>query len=93
MLPSAKAEEMVVLAIDDDADVICLLKEKLGDVGYRVMGALSAAEGLEKVKTLTHDKAAHLQDSVAQVMQKQGLEEDTLMQQVRRALEQLSVDD
>ena len=93
MLPSAKAEELVVLAIDDDADVIYLLQENLGDAGYRVVGALSAAEGLEKAKALTHDKAAYLQDGVAQVMQKQDLEEDTLMQQVRRALEQLSVDD
>jgi len=65
MLPSAKAEELVVLAIDDDADVIHLLQENLGDAGYRVVGALSAAEGLEKAKALTHDKVAYLQDGVA----------------------------
>jgi signal transduction histidine kinase/CheY-like chemotaxis protein len=42
----------VMLAIDDDPDAIYLLRENLGDAGYRVVGALSGDEGLEKAKAL-----------------------------------------
>ena len=42
----------VMLAIDDDPDAIYLLRENLGDAGYRVVGALSGEEGLEKARTL-----------------------------------------
>ena len=42
----------VVLAIDDDPDAIYLLRENLTDAGYRVIGALSGEDGLEKARTL-----------------------------------------
>ena len=42
----------VVLAIDDDPDAIYLLRENLSDAGYRVIGALSGEDGLEKARTL-----------------------------------------
>jgi signal transduction histidine kinase/DNA-binding response OmpR family regulator len=42
----------VVLAIDDDPDAIYLLRENLSEAGYRVVGALSGAEGLEKARQL-----------------------------------------
>jgi signal transduction histidine kinase/CheY-like chemotaxis protein len=41
-----------VLAIDDDPDVIYLLRENLADAGYRVVGAASAEEGLQKARDL-----------------------------------------
>jgi PAS domain S-box-containing protein len=42
----------VVLAIDDDPDVIYLLHENLAEAGYRVVGALSGQEGLQKAREL-----------------------------------------
>jgi len=42
----------VILAIDDDPDVIYLLRENLGEAGYRVVGALSGQEGLHKAREL-----------------------------------------
>ena len=42
----------VMLAIDDDPDAIYLLRENLGDAGYRVVGALGGDEGLEKARAL-----------------------------------------
>ena len=42
----------VVLAIDDDPDVIYLLRENLAEAGYRVVGALSGREGLQKARDL-----------------------------------------
>jgi CheY-like chemotaxis protein/anti-sigma regulatory factor (Ser/Thr protein kinase) len=42
----------VVLAIDDDPDVIYLLRENLAEAGYRVVGALSGREGLQKAREL-----------------------------------------
>jgi CheY-like chemotaxis protein len=42
----------VVLAIDDDPDVIYLLSENLAESGYRVVGALDGAEGLQKAREL-----------------------------------------
>ena len=40
----------LVLAIDDDPDVIDLLRQNLGDAGYRVEGAESGEEGLKKAR-------------------------------------------
>jgi CheY-like chemotaxis protein len=40
------------LAIDDDPNVIYLLKENLADAGYRVEGATDAQDGLIKARTL-----------------------------------------
>ena len=42
----------VVLAIDDDPDVILLLKENLADAGYRVIGASNGADGLRLAREL-----------------------------------------
>jgi CheY-like chemotaxis protein len=42
----------VVLAIDDDPNVLYLLQENLGEVGYRVIGAASGAEGVQKARQL-----------------------------------------
>jgi signal transduction histidine kinase/CheY-like chemotaxis protein len=42
----------IVLAIDDDPDVIYLLRENLAESGYRVVGALNGAEGLQKARDL-----------------------------------------
>jgi len=42
----------VVLAIDDDPDVIYLLRENLAEAGYRVVGALSGDDGLQKARDL-----------------------------------------
>ena len=44
--------EKLVLAIDDDPNVVYLLKENLADAGYRVIGAGSGEEGLEKARRL-----------------------------------------
>ena len=37
----------LVLAVDDDPDVVLLLKENLADASYRVIGASNGAEGRE----------------------------------------------
>jgi signal transduction histidine kinase/DNA-binding response OmpR family regulator len=42
----------LVLAIDDDPDVVLLLKENLADAGYRVVGASTGAEGLRLAREL-----------------------------------------
>lgn len=45
-------QKPTILAIDDNADVIYLLQENLGDAGYEVIGALNGEDGLNKAKTL-----------------------------------------
>jgi signal transduction histidine kinase/CheY-like chemotaxis protein len=51
--PAAQPEaERVVLAIDDDPDVIYLLQENLAEAGYRVVGAGGSEEGLQKARAL-----------------------------------------
>jgi signal transduction histidine kinase/CheY-like chemotaxis protein len=42
----------VLLTIDDDPDVLVLLKQNLEDEGYVVVGALSADEGIRKAKEI-----------------------------------------
>jgi signal transduction histidine kinase/CheY-like chemotaxis protein len=42
----------VLLAIDDDPDVLSLLRQNLEEEGYCVVGALNAEEGLQKAKAL-----------------------------------------
>ena len=42
----------VLLTIDDDPDVLILLKQNLEDEGYVVVGALSADEGIRKAKEI-----------------------------------------
>jgi signal transduction histidine kinase/DNA-binding response OmpR family regulator len=44
--------DKVILAIDDDPDVIYLLSENLTEAGYRVVGALGGEEGLQKAREL-----------------------------------------
>jgi CheY-like chemotaxis protein len=44
--------DKVILAIDDDPDVIYLLQENLAESGYRVIGATSGEEGLQKARVL-----------------------------------------
>jgi CheY-like chemotaxis protein len=41
-----------VLAIDDDPNVVYLLKENLADAGYRVIGAATGEEGLQMAREL-----------------------------------------
>jgi signal transduction histidine kinase/CheY-like chemotaxis protein/HAMP domain-containing protein len=51
--PHAQPEaDKVILAIDDDPDVIYLLGENLAEAGYRVIGALAGEEGLRKAREL-----------------------------------------
>lgn len=42
----------IVLAIDDNPDVIYLLQENLAEAGYQVIGALSGEDGLRKARSL-----------------------------------------
>jgi adenylate cyclase len=56
-LPAAPAEaaaacEPLVLAIDDDPNMLYLLRENLGEAGYRVVTAEGGAEGVEKARAL-----------------------------------------
>ena len=43
-------DQKIVLVIDDDPNVIYLLRENLAEAGYRVIGATSAEEGRHKVR-------------------------------------------
>lgn len=45
-------KDKLVLAIDDDPDVVLLLKENLVDAGYRVVGASNGADGLKLAREL-----------------------------------------
>jgi signal transduction histidine kinase/CheY-like chemotaxis protein len=49
---SVRPAEKLVLAIDDDRNVLHLLQENLADAGYRVIGAESGQEGLRKAREL-----------------------------------------
>jgi CheY-like chemotaxis protein len=46
------AKAPVVLAIDDDPNVIYLLQENLMEAGYQVIGAMHGTEGLQKARQL-----------------------------------------
>jgi len=50
--PAPQPEQRVVLAIDDEPDVLYLLRENLAEAGYRVIGATSGEEGLQQAKAL-----------------------------------------
>ena len=43
-------QQKIVLVIDDDPNVIYLLRENLAEAGYRVIGAASADEGRQKAR-------------------------------------------
>ncbi|MGH7322256.1 MAG: response regulator [Candidatus Rokuibacteriota bacterium] len=49
-VPPATAR--IVLAIDDDPNVIYLLRETLAEAGYHVVGALGGEEGLQQARAL-----------------------------------------
>jgi CheY-like chemotaxis protein len=42
--------QRIVLVIDDDPNVVYLLRENLAEAGYRVIGAASADEGRQKAR-------------------------------------------
>ena len=48
----AGKDNPIVLAIDDDPDVIYLLQENLAEAGYRVAGAVGGEEGIQKAREL-----------------------------------------
>jgi CheY-like chemotaxis protein len=50
--PVAPEQAPVVLAIDDDPNVIYLLQENLSEAGYQVIGATHGADGLQKAHAL-----------------------------------------
>jgi CheY-like chemotaxis protein/anti-sigma regulatory factor (Ser/Thr protein kinase) len=52
LVPAVEQDERLVLAIDDDPDMIMLLRENLAEAGYRVIGATGGQEGLEKARQL-----------------------------------------
>jgi len=49
---SQREPEKIILAIDDDPDVLYLLRENLAEAGYRVMGAANGEEGLQQARAL-----------------------------------------
>src|SRR5262249_22201289 len=49
---ASESMEKLVLAIDDDPNVVYLLKENLADAGYTVVGASSGEEGLRLARKL-----------------------------------------
>ena len=51
-LPPVRHSDHVVLAIDDDPDVVILLRECLAENGYRVIGARTGEEGLRLARAL-----------------------------------------
>jgi CheY-like chemotaxis protein/anti-sigma regulatory factor (Ser/Thr protein kinase) len=49
---SPSESDKIILAIDDDPDVIYLLRENLTEAGYRVVGATRGEEGLQQARAL-----------------------------------------
>ena len=47
-----KDGKFVVLCIDDDQDVVDMLRQNLQEAGYAVIGAQYGQEGLKKVRQL-----------------------------------------
>jgi PAS domain S-box-containing protein len=50
--PISAVDHPLILAIDDDPDVVYLLQEDLGDAGYEVIGSMSGEEGMKKALEL-----------------------------------------
>ena len=46
----AAPHQKIILVIDDDANVVYLLRENLAEAGYRVIGAANADEGRQKAR-------------------------------------------
>jgi CheY-like chemotaxis protein len=53
VVAEAVIDQKIVLVIDDDPNVIYLLRENLAEAGYHVIGAASAEEGREKARELS----------------------------------------
>jgi PAS domain S-box-containing protein len=53
VVAEAVIDQKIVLVIDDDPNVIYLLRENLAEAGYHVIGATSAEEGREKARELS----------------------------------------
>ena len=51
-VPAARRGSKLVLAIDDDPNVVYLLQENLADAGYEVVGAASGQDGLRMAREL-----------------------------------------
>ena len=51
-LVTLSPDQRVLLAIDDDPDVLYLLRENLSEAGYQVVGVRSGEEGVQQAKTL-----------------------------------------
>src|SRR5262249_49106294 len=49
---SQQEPEKIILAIDDDPNVLYLLREDLAEAGYRVIGAATGEEGLQQARAL-----------------------------------------
>jgi len=47
-----RVTDRLVLSIDDDRNVVDLVRQNLADAGYRVVGAYSGADGLKKARLL-----------------------------------------
>jgi CheY-like chemotaxis protein len=119
-----------LLIVDDDPNVIDIVRQQLPENGYELAAAADGVAALETLarhrpdvilldlmmprldgfglieqlrqrpdyasipivvltaKTLSSAEAARLSESVAQVIQKQGLEENTLIRELQRALRQ-----
>jgi PAS domain S-box-containing protein len=119
-----------LLIVDDDPNVIDIVRQQLPESGYELAAAADGVAALEALarrrpdvilldlmmprldgfglidqlrqrpdyasipivvltaKTLNSAEAARLRESVAQVIQKQGLEENTLINELQRALQQ-----
>lgn len=52
MAPGSDEHSEAILLVEDDADVSRFVVDALGDIGYRVTHAATAAEALEKLKTM-----------------------------------------
>ena len=52
LAPLEMKEKKIILAIDDDPNVLLLLRQNLEDEGYYVVGALNADEGVRKAKEI-----------------------------------------
>jgi DNA-binding response OmpR family regulator len=64
---ATETDKKIVLVIDDDPNVVYLLRENLTEAGYRVVGATSAEEGRQKARefrpfAITLDILMPLQD-------------------------------
>ena len=49
---TSSPDQRVLLAIDDDPDVLYLLRENLSEAGYQVVGVRSGEEGVQQAKAL-----------------------------------------